>query len=59
VPNRVGASSEVARGTPALVDAMSTRKDWYVAFEDDGETGWFYAADCSSEPMTIRGSLFI
>ena len=46
-------------GSPTLVDTMSEDGKWYVVFEDDGETGYFYAVDCSGEAQTIRGALHI
>ena len=44
---RLGARETIQVGEPTIVDATSEDGHWYVVFEDDGDTGTFYA--CQSE----------
>lgn len=57
--NRLGVRGKLDVGSPTVLDTMSEDGNWYVTFEDDGQTGYFYAADCSGESMAIRGALHI
>ena len=49
----LGAQQEIQVGTPTVMEAESPDGRFGVAFEDDGETGYFYARDCSVESLFV------
>jgi hypothetical protein len=46
-------------GTPLVVESKSISQDYGVVFEDDGETGYFYALDFSREDNPIVDAMHI
>jgi hypothetical protein len=48
-----GTDQEVLIGTPTVIEAMAPDGDFGAVFEDDGETGYFYALDfaCGATPI--------
>ena len=49
----LGAKQEIQVGTPTVIKAESPNGRFGVVFEDDGETGYFYARDFSAEPLFV------
>src|SRR5687767_15412842 len=49
----LGASREIRVGVPTVIEAASPDGRFAVVFEDDGDTGYFYARD-----LTLPDSLF-
>lgn len=49
MPLHVVARAILTVGTPLVVDADSPAGRWAAVFEDDGETGYFYAVDTDVE----------
>lgn len=43
MPANVDPTATLRPGSPTLVCSASAQPPWAVVFEDDGETGWFYA----------------
>ncbi len=50
----LGASAEIRVGEPTVIESDAQDYPRGVVFEDDGETGYFYARDYS-----VEGSLFV
>ncbi len=59
MPATIGAQSEIGVGQAAVIESNSPSQPWAAVFEDDGETGYFYALDTRDAEMPIRDSLHI
>lgn len=57
-PN-ITASHEFLVGQPTVVEGLSPDGRLLVVFEDDGETGYFYAVDPSCTVQSIQDALHI
>ncbi len=55
----IGAESEIMVGKPIAVESNSPSQPFEAVFEDDGETGYFYALDLRQEDMPIQDALHI
>jgi hypothetical protein len=49
----LGAKQEIQVGNPIVIEAESPDGRFGVVFEDDGETGYFYARDFSVESLFV------
>lgn len=57
--NRVVAKEEIKVGTAVVIEGASTDDRYQAVFEDDGETGYFYAVDPMAEQNTIQDAVQI
>lgn len=55
----LGAKQEIQVGTPAIIETDSSNGEFGVVFEDDGETGYFYARDFRVPDSTFEDALHI
>ena len=53
IPAHITAEELHSIGAPAVVPSESPSEDFGVVFEDDGQTGYFYALDLSSGGQAI------
>lgn len=56
---KVVAEQEIQIGEAAVIEGASPTPPFVVIFEDDGETGYFYALDMSHEDNPIVDALHI
>ena len=56
---RIAETATLRVGTPTVVEAPSPKARFVVVFEDDGETGYFYAVDPSRGEQPILDALHI
>lgn len=59
MPSRVAVNKTVTIGDKEFLQSVSAKRPFGVVFEDDGETGYFYALDLSNGSQTIVDALFI
>lgn len=59
MPITVTAESELIVGTPLVVEAQAPQEPFVAVFEDDGDTGYFYALDTSADDNPIEDALHI
>lgn len=59
MPANLIAQQEIHIGTPLTVEGPSPSPPFVVVFEDDGETGYFYALDTSQADNPIVDALHI
>lgn len=50
---------EIHVGEPIVLEGLAPEGEFYVVFEDDGETGYFYALDPSVEGNSIQDAVHI
>src|SRR5262245_15505352 len=55
----VGARQEITVGTDVVIESLGPGERHQVVFEDEGETGYFYAVDPSNDDYTIVDALHI
>jgi hypothetical protein len=55
----VGAQETIAVGTESFVDSVSPNDAFTTAFEDDGDTGYFYALERKGGELSIVDALQI
>lgn len=55
----LGANQEIQVGEPAVIESDSPDGNRGVVFEDDGETGYFYARDFTVPDSTFEDALHI
>jgi hypothetical protein len=55
----LGAKQEIKVGSPAVIETRSQDGHFGSVFEDDGETGYFYALNLNLEPNPIIDALHI
>lgn len=55
----VVAANEVMVGTPVIVEGGSPKGHFAAVFEDDGQTGYFYALDMSAAGNPIQDVLHV
>lgn len=53
------AEKAISVGQPTVIHGAAPQGTYAVVFEDNGETGYFYAVDASKQDQTIRDSLHI
>src|SRR5579862_644513 len=56
---RVVVEQELLVGRPIVIEGPAPEGNCLAVFEDDGDTGYFYAVDRSLEPEPIRDALHI
>jgi hypothetical protein len=56
---RVAAEQQLLVGRAAVIEGPSPKGSLIAVFEDDGETGWFYAVDTSREQDPIRDAVHV
>ena len=59
MPMSVSAHQQIHVGTPTVIEAAAPSKRYMVVFEDDGETGYFYAVDPSQRSEPIQDAVQI
>lgn len=59
MPIHVVVEQEIRVGQEAIIEAAAPRGNFLVVFEDDGETGYFYAVDTSVGGQQIQDALHI
>lgn len=59
MPIYLAADSELFPGTELVAEAPAQQDAYVVVFEDDGETGYFYALDTSCAENPIQDALHI
>ncbi|MCA6215075.1 DUF2251 domain-containing protein [Ideonella sp. B7] len=59
MPVHVTAEQQLLVGTPLVVEGAAPEGRYVAVFEDDGETGYFYALDPSDEGNAIQDVLHI
>ena len=59
MPVKVVAEQEICVGDPVVVEGESPTPPYVVVFEDDGDTGYFYALDTSRTDNPIVDALHI
>lgn len=59
MPIHVAAIREVFVGRPAVVEGRAPAGQFSAVFEDDGETGYFYAVDPTAQGQTIQDAVHI
>ena len=55
----ISAEVQLVRGKDVVLNSQSHRSPYAVVFEDNGETGYFYAIDDNNNELTIVDSLHI
>jgi hypothetical protein len=55
----LGAKQEIHVGTPTVIETDSPDGRFGVVFEDDGETGYFYARDFTLDDSVFEDALHI
>lgn len=59
MPITITAESELIAGTALVVEAQAPQERFVAVFEDDGDTGYFYAVDSSADDNPIQDALHI
>lgn len=59
MPARVVTESIITVGEESIVDSASPRGRYLVVFEDDGETGYFYACDTSRGEAPVVDAMHV
>lgn len=59
MPITITAESELIVGTALVVEAQAPQEPFVALFEDDGDTGYFYALDTSAAGNPIQDALHI
>lgn len=59
MPITLTAESELIVGTALVVEAQAPEEPFLAVFEDDGDTGYFYAVDPSADDNPIQDALHI
>ena len=59
MPIAIVAHQEVKVGTPIVIEAPGPNRRYTVIFEDDGDTGYFYAVDPAKDPEPIQDAVQI
>jgi len=59
MPIIVTTDQELHVGTPTVIDGISPDQPFAAVFEDDGDTGYFYALDTSAQGKQIKDALHI
>lgn len=59
MPAKLVAEQEIQVGNPSVIEGASPTPPFVVVFEDDGETGYFYALDMSRKENPILDALHI
>ncbi|WP_369915925.1 DUF2251 domain-containing protein [Xanthomonas sp. NCPPB 3005] len=59
MPITLTAESELLVGTALVVEAQAPEEPFVAVFEDDGDTGYFYAVDPSADDNPIQNALHI
>lgn len=59
MPVHVVAKQQITVGTDQFVEGAATDGPFVVVFEDDGDTGYFYALDQSQPDQPIQDALHI
>lgn len=59
MPITITAESELSVGTALVVEAQAPQERFVAVFEDDGDTGYFYAVDPSADDNPIQDALHI
>ncbi|MBB4125839.1 hypothetical protein GGR77_001110 [Xanthomonas translucens] len=59
MPITITAKSELSVGTALVVEAQAPEERFVAVFEDDGDTGYFYAVDPSADDNPIQDALHI
>jgi hypothetical protein len=57
MPATIGAQAEITVGKVTIVESSSPSQPLASVFEDDGDTGYFYALDLRRQEMPIRDAL--
>jgi hypothetical protein len=55
----IGAQQEILVGKPTTIESDSPSAPYATVFEDDGDTGYFYALDLRDPESPIRDALHI
>jgi len=55
----ITANEQLQVGSPTVIDGNSPDKSFAAVFEDDGDTGYFYAVDTSLSGQQIQDALHI
>lgn len=59
MPASIGAESELRVGEATVVESSSPSTSFVAVFEDDGETGYFYAVDFRNDENPIQDAVHI
>ncbi len=59
MPIIVTAEQELQVGTPTVIDGAAPESSFAAVFEDDGDTGYFYALDTSASGQQIQDAVHI
>lgn len=59
MPSAIVAQDTLNVGTPVVIEAKAPASGYVAVFEDDGETGYFYAVDPKDEKNPIKDALHI
>jgi hypothetical protein len=59
MPSQVCAEETLVVGEPVVISAKSPTTDFEVAFEDDGDTGYFYAIQQTADEMRFLDAVHI
>ena len=59
MPIHVTAEAELIVGTPVVVEGPAPERSYVAVFEDDQDTGYFYALDVSTKGNPIQNALHI
>jgi hypothetical protein len=59
MPIQVTAEQQLLVGTPLVIEGAAPEGDYVAVFEDDGDTGYFYALDASCDGNSIQDALHI
>jgi hypothetical protein len=59
MPSYVAVEQLIEVGHEVVIEVASPNTPYLVVFEDDGETGYFYAIDASNESSPIQDALHI
>ena len=59
MPITVTAENELIVGTPLVLEGQAPNKPFIAVFEDDCDTGYFYALDTSKDDNPIQDALHI
>jgi hypothetical protein len=59
MPIQVTAEEEISVGVSSVVEGSAPESQYVAIFEDDGDTGYFYALDPSIEGNSIQNALHI
>lgn len=59
MPIYVTAEQQLQVGDPIVIDGAAPEGTYVAIFEDDGDTGYFYAVDTSGQDIVIQDALLI